>query len=98
MDTRAPPRRHSLDALFQEDEAAGVFRFSPTFYSDPEFFRREQRRIFDRSWLYAAHESEVPANGDFITRRIGGRPLLIVRGADGKIRVFHNSCRHRGAM
>ncbi len=98
MDTRAPVQRNPVDALFQEDETAGIFRFSPRVYSDPDFFAREQRRIFDRSWLYAAHESELPQDGDFITRRVGGRPLLIVRGADGKIRVFHNSCRHRGAL
>ncbi|HVA14897.1 MAG TPA: aromatic ring-hydroxylating dioxygenase subunit alpha [Stellaceae bacterium] len=98
MDTHSPHRRNSVDALFAEDEAAGIFRFSPKVYSDPALLRDEQQRIFDRSWLYTAHESEVPNAGDFLTRRVGGRPLLIVRGADGKIRLFHNSCRHRGAM
>ena len=47
--------------------------------------------------LYAGHESEVPQTGDFLTRRVGGRPLIIVHSSDGQIRVFHNSCRHRGA-
>jgi phenylpropionate dioxygenase-like ring-hydroxylating dioxygenase large terminal subunit len=85
------------DSLFQEDAALGIFRFSPRVYSDPELFEREQRRIFDRSWLYAGHESEVPQAGDFLTRRVGGRPLVMVRGSDGEIRIFHNACRHRGA-
>jgi p-cumate 2,3-dioxygenase subunit alpha len=98
MDTFALDRRNSVDSLFVEDEAAGIFRFSPKVYCDPELFHIEQRRIFDRCWLYAAHESEVLNPGDFLTRRVGGRPLLIVRGADGEIRVFHNACRHRGAM
>lgn len=98
MDTLTPHRRTSVDSLFQEDEAAGIFRFSPKVYCDPELFRDEQQRIFGRCWLYAAHESEVPNRGDFITRRVGGRPLLIVRGGDDKVRLFHNSCRHRGAM
>jgi len=83
--------------LFQDDPAQGIFRFSPRAYTDPELFEREQRRIFDRSWLYAGHESEMPQAGDFLTRRVGGRPLIIVRGNDGQIRIFHNSCRHRGA-
>ena len=39
----------------------------------------------------------MPQAGDFLTRRVGGRPLIIVRGNDGRIRIFHNSCRHRGA-
>jgi p-cumate 2,3-dioxygenase subunit alpha len=83
--------------LFQDEAEQGIFRFSPKVYSDPGLFEREQRHIFDRAWLYAAHETEVPLAGDFLTRRVGGRPLIIVRGSDGQIRVFHNSCRHRGA-
>ena len=90
--------RNTRDRLFHEDQAAGIFQFSAKVYTDPELFEREQRRIFDRSWLYAAHETETPKPGDFITRRVGGRAVLIVRGADDKIRAFHNSCRHRGAM
>jgi p-cumate 2,3-dioxygenase subunit alpha len=98
MDTLASSRRNSVDSLFVEDEAAGIFRFSPKVYCDPELFRDEQKRIFDRCWLYAGHESELPNPGDYLTRRVGGRPLLIVRGADNRIRLFHNSCRHRGTM
>src|SRR5215469_1185036 len=90
--------RNTRDRLFHEDQAAGIFQYSAKVYTDPELFEREQRRIFDRSWLYAAHETEVPKPGDFITRRVGGRAVLIVRGADDKVRAFHNSCRHRGAM
>jgi p-cumate 2,3-dioxygenase subunit alpha len=82
---------------FEDDAAQGIFRYSPKVFSDPELFEREQRRIFDQAWLYAGHESEVPQAGDFLTRRVGGRPLIIVRGDDGGIRIFHNSCRHRGA-
>jgi phenylpropionate dioxygenase-like ring-hydroxylating dioxygenase large terminal subunit len=80
-----------------DDAAQGIFRYSPKVFSDPELFACERRRIFDQSWLYAGHESEVPQAGDFLTRRVGGRPLIIVRGDDGWIRIFHNSCRHRGA-
>jgi len=82
---------------FVDDAAQGIFRYSPKVFSDPELLECERRRIFDQSWLYAGHESEVPQAGDFLTRRVGGRPLIIVRGDDGRIRIFHNSCRHRGA-
>jgi len=97
MDIASPVERNSAPVLFDVDEERGIFRFSPRVYCDPEFFAREQRRIFDVSWLYAGHESEVPLPGDFLTRRVGGRPIIIVRGDDGAIRLFHNSCRHRGA-
>ena len=28
--------------------------------------------------------------------QVGEYPVVIVRGADGQIRAFHNACRHRG--
>ena len=87
----------AIPLAFHDDREQGVFRFSPRAYSDADLLTKEQSRLFGRAWLYAGHESELPRNGDFITRKVGGRPLLIARGNDGQIRVFHNSCRHRGA-
>ena len=29
--------------------------------------------------------------------QIGDYPVVVVRGRDGRIRAFHNSCRHRGS-
>src|SRR5581483_6947746 len=58
----------------------------------------EQRRIFDHSWLYFAHESELRNPGDYRRRTIAGRPMFIVRGKDGEVRAFLNTCTHRGAL
>jgi nitrite reductase/ring-hydroxylating ferredoxin subunit len=66
-------------------------------YTDPEFFRLEQDRLFARSWLYACHDSELPENGSYQLRDIAGRAILLVRGDDGEVRAFFNACRHRGA-
>ncbi len=66
-------------------------------YSDPEIFEAEMERVFGRSWIFVAHESEVPAPGDFKTDRIGRRPVILIRGMDGELRLFFNVCRHRGA-
>ena len=52
--------------------------------------------IFGGTWTYLAHESEIPNENDFITRRLGLRPLIIVRDGDGKIRALYNRCTHRG--
>jgi p-cumate 2,3-dioxygenase alpha subunit len=80
-----------------EDKETGVFSILATIYTDPDIHGLERARIFDKCWLYAGHESEVSKNGDFLTRRIGGRQVLIVRGKDGCVRAFLNSCRHKGA-
>ena len=65
---------------------------------DPEVMELEMRRIFDTCWLYVGHESEVREPGDFKTRDVCGRPLILCRDSKGAIRVYLNVCRHRGAM
>ena len=64
----------------------------------PGLYERERQRIFERCWIYVGHESEVENPGDYCRRTVAGRPLLFVRGGDGLIRVFLNSCPHRGAQ
>ncbi|MBC7496747.1 MAG: Rieske (2Fe-2S) protein, partial [Sphingomonadaceae bacterium] len=54
--------------------------------------------IFARSWLFAGFEAEARGRGDYIAMSIGPSPVLIVRGRDGALRAFHNSCRHRGSL
>ncbi|HZS66777.1 MAG TPA: aromatic ring-hydroxylating dioxygenase subunit alpha [Burkholderiales bacterium] len=65
---------------------------------DAAIFREEQERIFERCWLYVGHESEVRAPGDFRTRTVCGRPLLLCRDSKNELRVFLNTCRHRGTI
>ena len=73
-------------------------RVHRSLYLDPEVFDLEMHKIFGGTWVYVGHESLVPKPGDFITTRIGKRPVVLSRHADGKIYVIHNSCGHRGAI
>lgn len=66
-------------------------------YRDPAFTALEQERIWGRSWLFAGHESELAEPGSYRLFTRSGAPILIVRGHDGVVRAFYNSCRHRGA-
>jgi phenylpropionate dioxygenase-like ring-hydroxylating dioxygenase large terminal subunit len=67
-------------------------------YSDPEIFNLELDRIFGGAWIYVGHESQIKNPGDFVATRIGRKPLLLVRDAEGTIRLLHNQCAHRGSM
>ena len=66
-------------------------------YTDAQIFREEQERIFDRTWIIACHESEIPAAYDYRTfRHPAGKNLIVIRGEDGEARAFYNICPHRG--
>jgi phenylpropionate dioxygenase-like ring-hydroxylating dioxygenase large terminal subunit len=90
--------RVDLENLIIDDEERGLFRVHRRALIDPEVLRIEKERIFDRCWIYAGHESEIPSPGDFRTRKVAGRPVILVRGDDGKVRVLLNTCMHRGAQ
>jgi phenylpropionate dioxygenase-like ring-hydroxylating dioxygenase large terminal subunit len=65
-------------------------------YSDPDVFELERDRVFGRAWVFVAHESEIPAPGDFVMRRIVDDSFIVVRDDTGTIRVHFNMCIHRG--
>lgn len=87
---------NTIRDMIIDDRARGVFRVDRRAFTDAEILEQERRSIFDRCWLYAGHESEIRKPGEFVTRRVGGRPLILVRGADGRPRALLNSCPHRG--
>lgn len=70
----------------------------PQRYRCPETFARERERIFRALPQIAAHSSELPRAGDFLTLELAGRPVLLTRAEDGSPRAFYNVCRHRGAQ
>lgn len=84
----------AVDPATLVDAAEGAS--SPQIFVDSEIYRRELLRIFGTQWLFVAHESEIRRPGDFVTRFMGSDPVIVVRGADGVVRVLLNVCRHRG--
>lgn len=72
-------------------------RIHRSIYTDPEVFDLEMERIFENTWVYLGHESQVKEPGDYLTVNIGRRPVIMVRDKDGSINVLHNQCTHRGA-
>ena len=84
--------------LVVDDRDAGLFRVNRQVFTDPDIMALEQRRVFERSWIYAGHESEIPRAGDFVSRDVIGRPVILARGADGVVRVLLNTCTHRGSL
>ena len=69
---------------------------SPRLFVDQDVYQAEQKKLFTKCWLYVAHETQLPNARDFLTTYMGEEPVIVVRGDDLKLRVFINSCRHRG--
>jgi phenylpropionate dioxygenase-like ring-hydroxylating dioxygenase large terminal subunit len=65
-------------------------------YNDREIFGLERDRLFNRSWLFVAHESEVPDVGDYVVRRVLDDSFIVARDSSGEVRVMFNMCLHRG--
>ncbi len=81
-----------LDYLVQPDR---VHRFC---YTDADIFARELEALFEHTWIYVGHESQVKQPGDYATTQLGRQPVIMVRDTDGAIRVLYNRCPHRGSM
>jgi phenylpropionate dioxygenase-like ring-hydroxylating dioxygenase large terminal subunit len=69
---------------------------SRRIFFDPDLYRFELERIFAKVWLFLGHESQVPEPGDYFTNYMGEDPVIVWRDKQRRIRVFLNSCRHRG--
>lgn len=76
----------------------GDFRVHSEAYTSPEVFELEMRRIYEGSWVFVAHESQLATPGDFVTTRIGTQPVILTRDAGGRLHVVLNRCRHRGSI
>ena len=66
-----------------------------TAYTSDAFFALERERIFAGSWVFAGFAHELPRAGDVAPVTVAGRPVLLVRDAEHRVRAFHNVCRHR---
>ncbi len=67
---------------------------APSVYNSPEVFAREQERIFRRLWIFAGPRTLLTEPDSFITRTIGGVPIVIQNFA-GELKAFVNRCAHR---
>lgn len=82
---------HDYGELVKED------RVHTALYKDKEIFEEEFDRIFNKTWVWVAHDSEIPNPRDFITTYVGRQPVIVNRDKHGEVHVMLNRCRHRGA-
>ncbi|MGI5219712.1 aromatic ring-hydroxylating oxygenase subunit alpha [Nocardia sp. CA-290969] len=96
---------HTAASIFDPDLYAGTrlpldraVTLPHSVYTDQAWFERELKTMFRPAWHFAGLASSIQQPGDYFTLRLLDEPLLVVRGDDHEIRVFRNSCRHRGSL
>lgn len=92
MDTRVGEK---VLALLERSPAE--YTLPQAFYTDADIHAFDVDAVFGTAWLFAGIESEVAEAGAYRAFTVGRNPVFIVRGRDGVLRGFHNTCRHRGA-
>jgi Rieske 2Fe-2S family protein len=65
-------------------------------YLSDDVLAWERDRFFEASWVCLGRSADLAAPGDQRAVRAGNEGILLVRGPDGALRGFYNSCRHRG--
>lgn len=65
-------------------------------YTSDALFERERDTLFAGTWACVGRGTDAPEPGDVCPIDLMGLPLVLVRGEDRRLRVFHNVCSHRG--
>ena len=68
-----------------------------SWYVDAAVERLERTAVWERTWQLAALGHQLPRNGSFVATTIAQQPVVVVRGEDGRLRAFHNVCRHKAS-
>ena len=67
-------------------------------YVDPTAFEEERTSVLFANWSGVGFAKDVPNEGDANPVDFLGVPLLILRDSEGTVRVYQNTCRHRGMI
>jgi glycine betaine catabolism A len=95
MQTAAPIDLQTLEACL--GEFPGQARTLPRpAYTSPDLFEWELEHFFGRSWVCAGRSTIAEQPGDQAAVRAGNQGVLLIRDAEGSLRGFFNTCRHRG--
>ena len=90
--------------MIDSEKIAALFAARPPghslpqgLYNDAAVFAFDMEAVFARSWIMVGFDVELPQPGSWMACSLGPWPVLITRADDGRLRAFHNTCRHRGS-
>lgn len=89
--------QREFDRSGHPDDFPALSEIAAARYTSQEFYELEQQYLWPNSWVCAGRLEDLPGNGSYFLFDELGHPLIVIRGADGEVRCFSNTCRHRGA-
>lgn len=72
-------------------------RLPKAAYTGQDWFELEQDVLFRSAWRFVGVTGDFNRTGDYLTTKVGRAPLAVIQDSEGRLRAFHNICRHRGA-
>lgn len=88
--------RAEIDRFDAEAPIEDAWTPPASWYVDPAFDALDRRAVFGASWQPVARLAEVREPGQYASGCTAGEPWVVVRGEDGALRAFSNTCRHKG--
>ena len=79
------------------DLADAMLRNHVSAYFCRDRARLERDRLFRDQPIFMGLAARLARPGDYLAEDVAGLPVLMTRGADGRVNAFANICRHRGA-
>ena len=67
-------------------------------YISDTVFEEEREAVLFANWSGVGFGKDIPNEGDAMPVDFLGMPLLLVRDTDMNVRVYQNTCRHRGMI
>ena len=65
-------------------------------YTSTDWFHREWKQMWMRTWQIGGLSCQAPEPGDYLVADLGPESILIIRQDTGLFRAFFNVCPHRG--
>jgi len=88
-------RPYEIDRLIAEHKPGHAMPRG--FYTSQAIYDYDIAQVWNRNWLWAGHESQIPNPGDYFLFDYAHESIIVVRDRDGEVRAHLNVCRHRGS-
>ena len=85
------------DGPLIREGAGGTRVVDRRIFSCPRLYEQEFTHIWEKVWVYLAHDSQIAQPRDFFSTWIGRVPVILVRNEAGQLNGLVNICTHRGA-